>query len=527
MLKTKMNPAGRKQSGILLICFLFFTSAYSQTEDSLITRLFGDSYHTVKLMRQDNGVYLDALSLGIYEKPAAIAANGVGLISLCIADSMYKKTSDAINWEANGAELVNNTLQRFINFKNNGATNANGLFRRYFDYTDGSEDGGWGTEYSTIDNAIFAMGLVFCKNYFHNDTEIGNKVNYLLHDMEFTAAISDNGSQLYMALEQGGNGIFPTGAFNEYMLVAWLAKNVSPSDPGYQKARAYWDTYYDDPLTSSISRPDYWGYELISDHGGFISHFIPQFTYYYCQHFRNNDDYLAYFNNFRKADSLFWTKKCPGIPAYEWGLGAGENPGGGYSANAIDNNDDEIISPPIIAGFLPVYGQGRDDLKSLLNPGPAVYSMPDDTTRKVLWRYSRINPDERCEYIQAVDFSTMLYGLASLPEFLGDDFFSAFNTVTWEEPLGTATTQSYSFGTGAGILSVYPNPTSGFLTINTHQSKVLRIEILNEAGLVLQTYLPSKNEDHIQLDISDYPRGLYLLKFTTCRGVEMYTVMKD
>jgi hypothetical protein len=462
---------GKKPYILLILCLVLISSSYAQTADPIISKLFRDSYRTIKLMRKANGIYLDALTINANDKPGSIAANGVGLISLCVADSMYKKTKDAINWESNSASLVNTTLLTFINFKNKGASNSKGLFRRYFDVNTGFEYEQWGTEYSTIDNAIFAMGLVFCKNYFFKDTSIVNRANMLLDAMDFTSAISSSGQQLFRVLDQNGNGSLITGAFNEYMLVAWLAKNVCPSNPGYTKSETYWNTYYNNALTSPVTRRNYWGYELISDGGWFISDFIPQFTYYYCHYFKNNVSYMTYFNNFRISDSLFWTKKSPGINSYEWGLGAGDNPGGGYSANSIDNNNLEIVSPQIIAGFIPVYSQAKSDLKALYNNGKgvSVYSLPDDTSRKVLWRYSRINTALRCAFIQAVDISTMLYGLATLPEYLGQNFFDKYN-VYQSDPSITSTTEGSRCGTGtvtlgatasAGAINWYEAPTGG------------------------------------------------------------------
>ena len=59
---------------------------------TFIDELFQNSYKLYKDIRKSNGVYLDALALnGAGAKPAAIAANGIGLMSLCIADAMYIK----------------------------------------------------------------------------------------------------------------------------------------------------------------------------------------------------------------------------------------------------------------------------------------------------------------------------------------------------------------------------------------------------------------------------------------------------
>ena len=417
---------------------MLVSSNFAQTTDTIITKLFQDSYYTIKSMRQPNGVYLDKLSISGKDTtiPGAISANGVGLISLCIADAMF--------WEVKVDSLANATLNTFINFKNSKRTTTpNGFYRRFFNVNTCLEYKTWGSEYSTIDNAIFAAGLIFCKNYFSGNKSIVNNANILLNAMDFTAAISLDSQNLYMVLDSNGTGSSITGAYNEYMIVAWLAKNVCQSNPGYNKSQAYWNTYYSNPKTSSIKHPVYWYYELLSDRSDsiFISNFIPQFTYYYCNYYKNNNDYMYYFNNARKADSLWWNMACYNISrsSYEWGVGAGDIPGcDRYYANAINNDNADstinkniyrIVSPHIIAGFIPVYPQGKNDLKYLFNngTGAAVYS--PKTSIKVLWRYSVKDKSKRCNYIQAVDFATMLYGLASLPEYLGPDFFNTYNEI--------------------------------------------------------------------------------------------------
>ena len=462
---------------LLALSLLVPSICFAQTEEPIITKLFRDSYYTIKSMREANGVYIDALTVDtdVADKPGCITANGIGLISLCIADSMYKKTGDSVNWESHAEILVNNTLSTLISFKDSNRTNDKGFFPHYFDVENGKEAPGWGIEYSTIDNAIFAMGLIFCRKYFSSNIPIVNKVDTLLSAIDFTAAISEDGLRLYMVLDSNGNCVEGTQIrpFNEYMIVAWLAKKTSPPD---SSAQSYWDTHYNDPKTDSIPKPNYWGYELLSDGGGFISHFISQFTYYYCHYFKNNNDYMDYFRNTRAADSLWWTKRYPGINSYEWGLGAGENPGGGYSANAIDNNPNGIVSPHIIAGFIPIYPQSKYDLIALYNNvSPSVYSLPGDTSRKALWRYSREDTSLRCSYIQAVDFSTMLYGLASLPEYLGPDFFDIFNNV--DTIFSNIETIDDSNHIDFCLKQNYPNPFPSSTIIPYSISRVSSIEL--------------------------------------------------
>jgi len=399
-------------------------------DEPIIPKLFQDSYHAIKAMRHSNGVYNDAIALSGIDKSAAIVANGVGLVSLCIADAMYHKSGDAVNWEADAAAMVDQTLTQLINFMHAGHVNEAGLFPRYFNVDNGEIVG---PEYSTIDCAIFAIGVVMCKNYFSGHPSIVEKANLLLSTMDFTTAIENN--KLYMVLDKNGDININTeiNAFNEYMLVPWLAKNSSVLNPGYEKTQVYWNEYYSNPKTSTnITRNTYGEYELIGDHkDAFLSSFAIQLPYYYCHYFKNNTDYMEYFDNARKADSL-WYRDVGVSNSYEWGTGAGDIPGGGYIADAIERNPDKTVSPGTIGGFIPIYPQAKNDLVSLYNMGndPAVYNLPDDSERKVLWRYKQSDADLRCGYIQSVDYSYLLYGLATLPEFLGPDFFDTYNNIS-------------------------------------------------------------------------------------------------
>ena len=178
---------------VMLIALLQMISVgfiQAQINDPVITSLFQNSCKVIDGMRLPGGLYIDALSLdGSGAKPAALNANGVGLISLCISDAMYKRTGDAVNWDANAESKALKTISEWIRLKNtSGATNVNGLFYRYFNPSNGSWV--WVTEHSTIDNAILAAGFLFCRNYFYSNSEIVDKTTILLKSMDFTAAIT-------------------------------------------------------------------------------------------------------------------------------------------------------------------------------------------------------------------------------------------------------------------------------------------------------------------------------------------------
>ena len=475
---------------------------------SFIDELFQNSYKLYKDIRKSNGVYLDALALnGAGAKPAAIAANGIGLMSLCIADAMYAKTGDAVNWEATANQVIA-TTQTFIDFKNNGKINGAGMFPRYFRWDNGSQEGTWPYEYSTIDNAIFAMGLQMCKNYFSSNATIVSNVNILLASMDYTKAIYP--SQIAMVLDQSGNnGSAFTIPFNEYMLVAWLAKNSNTANPGYTKSQTFWNTYFANPTTAPISRPNYAGYVTLSD-GGYLSCFIPQFCYYFVNIFKNDTNYMSYFNNWLNADKLFAIND--GAPnSYEWGLGAGEIPGGGYSADKINDNPNKIVSPHIISGFSPIYSNTKSDLLSLYNnaSGASIYSLPSNASKKVLWRYKRNDTGARAYYIQAIDYSTMLFGLASLPENLGVNWFSSYN---W--PLDIQALATADFSNETDKIQVYPNPFVEKITISVKEFENSEIKIFDASGKQIMTTKMNNVTETIYLP-KQLSSGLYILELKT------------
>jgi len=444
---------------ILVVAIFSCGLVRSQTADPTITTLFQNSCKVIDAMRLPGGIYLDALALGgAGAKPAALNANGVGLISLCISDAMYKKTGDVLNWDANAESKALKTINEWIRLKNTkGATNVNGLFHRYFNPSDGSWV--WVTEYSTIDNAILAAGFLFCKNYFHTNPEIVSQTTILLNSMDFTAAIPPTGNNMYMILDDNGKGSALTSPFNEYLILAWFAKNSNSAFPGYTRAQTYWNSKFSNP--NSLPKYSYpVGNPTLSGATNFAqSSFQIQFCFYYCNYFGNSTDYMMYFNNMATADKSWWKTAVGQQTA--WGCGAGEIPGGGYSADAVNSNSQRIVSPHIIAGFSPSTTDVKADLVALFaeGKGSGVYKIPG-TNREFVWRYKLNQPSLRTSYVQAVDFSTMLFGLAALPEYLGASFFTTYNDFNYQP-----TSSLIALTEDTGQLKIYPNPYSKLTNI--------------------------------------------------------------
>ena len=427
-MRLSRNLVSNKYSAIVLLSLILLSSCKADTCQStqpIITTLFQNSYKVLDAMRLPGGMYQDALSMKGEIKPVALAANGVGLYALCIADAMYRRTGDAVNWDADAEKKALQTINEWARLRNtHGAANVNGLFHRYLNPSDGSWV--WVVEHSTIDNAILAAGFLFCRNYFRNNAEIVTKTNLLLNSMDFTAAIPPTGNQLYMVLDDKGVGSALTTPFSEYLVLAWMAKNSNPSFPGYNRAQAYWNNQF----STSANLPKYEypvGNLTLSERTTAAQpSFHVQFCYYYCNYFPGSTEYMKYFSNMIAADRTWWQNTTGQQTA--WGCGAGDLPGGGYSADAVGNNPGKVVSPHIMAGFSPAYPDVRNDLIALYSGGTgnAVYRIPG-TNLAFLWRFDFEKPALRSEYIQAVDFSTMLYGLAALPEYLGPGFFSKYN----------------------------------------------------------------------------------------------------
>ena len=459
---------------ILAVFLVSIHNTSSQTADSTITVLFQNSYKVIDAMRLPGGLYLDALALGgAVAKPAALNANGVGLISLCIADSMYKKTGDSINWDANAESKALQSINEWIRLKNTpGATNVNGLFYRYFKPTDGSWV--WTTEFSTIDNAILSAGFLFCKNYFHNNTEIVEKTTTLMNSMDFTASISAAGDRMYMILDGNGNASVVANPFNEYLILAWFAKNSNPSFPRYASAQTYWNNKYSD--ATKLPKYNYPDGNLTLSENSFLAQpsFHVQFCFYYSHYFGMNDDYMTYFKNMAIADKKWWENKES--QPIVWGCGAGEEPGGGYTADAVNRNSLKIVSPHIVAGFSPINPDVKNDLIAMYDKGKGigVYQIPG-TSRDFMWRYKLNEPTKRTSYVQAVDFSTMFYGLAALPEYLGPGFFTKYNDFNFD-----SITAVNDVKQNPEKLDNYPNPFSNQTNIE--------FEIIAKSKVVIEIY---------------------------------------
>jgi hypothetical protein len=395
-------------------------SEQPKPENIFLMQQLSSSLKTYNIMRNDIGVYADAVTFDGRNVPCSVASVGMALVSLCIAD--------ATDNDAEAEQKALQTMRAFAG-KVNGFQPArnpvNGFFRHWIDMDTGAR--AWNSEYSSIDSGILVAGALFCKSYFASNSEITQLADSLYLTVNWSTAIGDiDEGGIWMVSDDEGNGSLPAKPFNEYMITAWLAKNDLRDNT---RATALWNKHYADP--SALPKKTYEGYDLLTDGDHYLSNFVIQFPYYLCHPFTSSESYLNYLTNAMHADLEWWTLNTD-QPAYIWGTGAGPALVG-YHADSFDSNPGQICSPQIIAGFIPVRTQCLDDLEQLWESGFGRYDLPEDTTQ-VLWRFSIIQEEWMADGAAGVDWSTMVFGLAAHPDALGSSFFRTYNNFQFPLP---------------------------------------------------------------------------------------------
>jgi hypothetical protein len=323
--------------GLLIVSVSFVTHA----QETAIDKMFRSSYRVWELQRNHMGMYRDSkLFVGDDYHPCSVANVGIGLISLCIADSM--------NWDGEAMEKALITLKSITGHTPgfNPDRNASGFFRHFIDMNTGVQH--WNSEYSTIDTEILVAGALFAKRYFNNDS-ISKYAMELWNSIEHEKAIAnaENG-KIFLTMEANGEGTLNklTSVYNEYMIVAWMAKNAT--NDIHSPAHILWNKFYADPDNLPFTQFD--GHRVLTDRSGhFLSSFTHLFNYYLCHYFTVSDQYAEYALNAKKADYAWWQLNS-NRQKWEWGNGAGTGPEG-YHADKINDNTNQVVSPHIIAGF--------------------------------------------------------------------------------------------------------------------------------------------------------------------------------
>lgn len=378
-----------------------------------------------ELRNKASGQYYDAINLGSnsVETNSSTAATGMGLVTLAIGDRT------GIIADANIKTVQ--TLSALINPKFS-KRHSQGWFRHWFKAQDGS-DNTWsaGDGYSTIDTAILAAGAVLNANYFKaqkNDPEglIEEFSDRMLLSVNWASAISDmNSGRLYMNYDlTSGAPKKVTLKFNEYILVVCMGK-LAESKRGHKGPMTeFWQRHFENPdnLPRKIYQSSEGTLSILTDHPfHYLSSFTIQFAYFLCGDVNQNPSYIAYLKNAQKMDKDWFSKQASN-PLSLWGSGAGEAIRG-YEANSVMNNNSLIVSPHIVAGFLAESPALISDLAKIYEQKQFLYSHND---KEILWRRSLLHSEKSIRRLQAVDFSTMIFGLATLQPNIRKDFFKSY-----------------------------------------------------------------------------------------------------
>jgi hypothetical protein len=365
------------------------------------SQLLASAVGFYRASRNARGLYRDRLRFdGAPEGPASIATTGMGLISLCIGSR--------IGLGETATEDAKTTVRTMMGFGQ--SRNATGFYYHFLDMETGDRAGT--SEYSTIDTAILTSGALFAASCLAGDRELDSLVLRLWESIDWSAAIADPATGgIYLEMLDDGSGrpgsvIRP---FNEYMLVAWLAKLADQTGTGL--GTRLWDRFY--ASADSLPTSSYAGYAVLTDRAGaFLSSFVIQFAYYLCHPFTTSERYRSFMRNADFADRVWWRHSAQARD-YEWGLGAGSARSVPYHADAIDDDPDGVVSPHVVAGFLPVDSAGIRDLREHYSSMSGAVRSIVGLNGSVLWRYSVSDPSWGPEEIQGIDYSSMMLGLAA------------------------------------------------------------------------------------------------------------------
>ncbi|QFT89134.1 hypothetical protein FIU87_10790 [Bacillus sp. THAF10] len=395
-------------------------------------RQYFDAYALYEASRNPRtGLYADGyMTLG--ENPdyrSSIAATGVGLISLAIADEE--------GWDEQASEKALITLKGVsgeIEGCHVAKDEETGFFAHFVDMESGEN---LHSEYSTIDTTLLITGALFAGKQFQDkEPRILEMAEKLLYSIDWSIVVADKDKGVINMISKDGKGIAPLPAFNEYVMVSYLALLGKPED---QSIQDLWHNNFAEDKIDQLSQEDFRGLAVLNDHpGAFLSSFVHQFPYYLVPEYADSKTYHHYFNNACLADRLKW-KELDDVPSYIWGYGAGPNDGlvDMYHADKINNAPHNIASSYIIGGYLPVYPAGIYDLYAQysIHIPYDVYENPQDKEDEQKFRAAYKYGLHRLSWwhleqpnrwyptkVTLIDWSSMLYGLAAFKH--GMSFFS-------------------------------------------------------------------------------------------------------
>ena len=444
-----------KKVWISIVTLFVLISACKQPSDKdVLEELLHNTVKVYQLMRTDNGFYRDYISTEESTDRGSTASIGMGLVAQCVAAEM--------GWNDHAEEEIIQTLQSVLGENDQGielARTAENCFIHFYDIATGEAIG---SDWSPIDTDIMISGALFAKRYFNENKTIGQYADQLYEMVNHNLFIGDwKKGQIALVMNEDGaaRGSY-TLPYNEYMIVAWLAKNQAKQAEA--PANLLWEAYYGNPEilpTAKYTTKSGEVFNVLTDHktnNEFTSNFTFMFNYLFVNEFSVSPIYQEAMRQAALADYAWWNDrddmKALGKKAYEWGTtaGVGLRKDGdewveGYTVDRIcgredidtdrDRNQGLNVAVSALAGYSPVLpDRVRKDLLAVYNDSRGIGKMAlpakdgisagNDT---ILWKYSYRDIDWRPTKVEGVDYGSMLLGLAALPELLGVEFFQEYN----------------------------------------------------------------------------------------------------
>lgn len=447
--------------------------------------------------------------------PVSTAGSGMGLIALAIEAELAETNPSAYSSITSIKNDVIETLKAYNGeTPYMPAKSANGFFEHFTDISTGALASGYTSDFSSIDTAILMYGALIVSNKFSSDTEIVRLTNKLFSSVSWTDAIKDATGdssfpqKIYLKFNASGAGDESaiTIPFNEYILVSYLAlqQEIIEANPT-GKATTLWNSKFDNPNNCpSITYNDpkdngTTTFPTLTDNSGYIPNFTYIFARYLVNHVSVNGDYSFFIEKAGQADKA-WFQSLEVNPSasnagdnynvtytgninvdnykynnmvtsvvedYEWGLGEGEQPAGvsyvnylgdvensnAFAGNEINENPVFIVSPAIIAGYIPLIAEAKSDFSNIYRnkamakctfTGSLANAFPtggNSSDIEVLWRYSLYpgdtftsagttytNPSQlswKTDKVQSIDLAPQLLGLGA--SVLNFSFFQVNN----------------------------------------------------------------------------------------------------
>ncbi len=345
---------------------------------------------------------------------SSIASCGMGLMAYSIDFQLGRNPEEARQKALNTLRLFNNkhpTIQP--------QRHRTGYRHHFINVNDASSR----SEFSTIDTAILVSGSLMARNTF-NSPEITREADELWNSIDWSAAVYDVEEQAFHMTGKSIDGEHDaiTILYSEYLMLAWLCQKAEDENGTGRQVMPQLDK-----LTKSVYR----GRVILSGvFGDILPSFHVQFPFYMTD-LCNDELLFSYTAAQAWGDRTVCTEKFNDRTA--WGVSPGATPKRGYSVDEFhERHEEQVVTPRIIAGFMPVYPVATDDLTLLFNHPER---RMDTRFGTIIPRWSPAHPGWQSNRLPGVDFSSLMFGMAAYHPDLGLDFFRKKLTFTFNQPI--------------------------------------------------------------------------------------------